>query len=256
MSRIEEEKLLLVLTGQLLAALKLSGQAQPGRASPPEPDICLNMKDGSIIGIEFTSLSLELDDLSHRIKPVLDNLGRLAAKMHESRGLDLRDVTLRWSNTASPPTKLQLDSFADQISRFVEQVIVSGNEVTQYQPVADDPAFIRENLSSISVRAVEVGRTKVFWQAAYVATSPFIPLRHLQSTLDRKKTKPLKYQKQYKQIWIVIHSGWESIHTQRDVSLKIDQWQFQTPFDRAFYMPKTDPLIKLQISGAGSGDET
>lgn len=247
MSMTEEEKLLLVLTEHLLSALKMSDQAEPCRASPPEPDVCLNMKDGSIVGVEFTSLNLEQDDLSHRKKPVFDNLGRVAAKMHESRGLNLRDVTLRWNNAASPPTKLQLDSIANQISQFIERVIISGKETTQYQPVDDDPVFIRENLSSISVRAVEEGRTKVFWQAAYGATSPFIPLHHLQSTLDRKKSKPLKYKKRYYQVWIVIHSGWESIYTQRDVSIKIKQWHFQTQFDRAFFLPKTDPLVELQI---------
>ncbi len=49
----------------------------------------------------------------------------------------------------------------------------------------------------------------------------------------------------YSQNWLVVHNGFESIHTLRDLTDAVKTHEFQTPFHRLCNVPVINDILEL-----------
>lgn len=215
--------------------------------STPEPDILAVTRDGKRYGIELTSVDLAAGDQSHAIQPSLDGLCKKAAAIHLASGIPRRHVTFTWAMGVGPMPKKMGDELAIELCRIAESIELQAGQVARYTPHSGDHPFIRSGILSITTTLCEESRPQPGWYCQYSAGFTYAPLSWVESSLERKKGKPQHYVRKYDEIWLVVHSGWEAIFTERLMTDKITSHEFTSPYDRLYYMPVMDDLVQLKL---------
>ena len=226
---------------------RLGIEATVTNNSTPEPDVLAITSEGKRYGIELTGIDLGEGDRSHAIQPSLQKIGRKAAEAHLASGAPRRHATFTWAmGIGAFPVKMA-DELGVILRKATEGIPLERGQYASYSPKETDHEFIRASLVSITVALCDEGETEPRWRSQHSFGLTYAPLSLMESSLARKSGKPAGYLASYTEIWLLTHSGWESMYTERLMTDMVNSHEFTSPFNRVYYMPVSDELVQLHV---------
>ncbi len=136
---------------------------------------------------------------------------------------------------------------AVELCKIAESVELQAGQFGRYTPNDTDHPFIRAGIFCITTTLCDETNPQPGWYCRYSAGFTYAPLSWVESSVKRKNGKPQHYVEKYDEIWLVVHSGWEAIFTERLMTDKILSHEFTSPYDRVYYMPVLDDLVQLSV---------
>jgi hypothetical protein len=194
------------------------------------PDFLLETSD-AIIGIEHTRYINS--DLG--AKESVENVAlRLASQTYESKGYPPVEVRVLW-NFDEKPTKRTMHQFVDTLSEFVASHLPSpGDEVAIRYPHWAWRQVPQEIISlTISRRRTMDSNFWVSTRGGFVAE---LTSADLHSIIRKKEGKVSSYRRSCTQVWLLIVANGFEPSTHCDLAPEIEGFQFETNFDRVFYL--------------------
>jgi hypothetical protein len=208
------------------------------------PDFLVNTRHG-YVGLEHTQWFRETDNLGgspmRARESTEDKVLRLASSRYEARELPPVWVNVLWS-LQDQPTASRIHELANELAVLVEACLPEqGGEVAIKHR---HPAWgsLPPEVSYLSIR-----RNKIFSKNLWVSTrGAFIPTLtplDLQKRIKEKEGKIASYRRKCSQVWLLIVANGLEPSTFGELAPEIEEFRFETDFDRVFFLHYADELI-------------
>jgi hypothetical protein len=225
------------------------------------PDFLVNTPNG-YIGIEHTQFFRESDNpRGSRMRArenTEDKVLRLASTDHESKGLPPVWVNVLWNLDDLPTTSSRVPELASELANSVEDHLPKQDgEVAIKYP---HPAWrsLPQEVSFLSIRRKEIF-TRNLWVSTRASFIPTLTPLDLQRRIREKEDKVSSYREQCSQLWLLITANGLEPSTFCELGTEIEDFQFETSFDRVFFLHYADELVvelRTRGSRAGNAEQT
>ncbi len=170
-----------------------------------------------------------------------DKVLRLASSGYESRGLPPVRVNVLWSFWDFPT-----------LSRIRELANVLADLVEAHLPEQDGEVAIKDPHPAWSslppeVSFLSIRRKKIFsknlWDSTRGASIPTLIPLDLQKRIHEKEGKITSYRQKCSQVWLLMVANGFEPSTHCELAPEVERFQFETDFDRVFFLHHADELI-------------
>jgi hypothetical protein len=205
--------------------------------SGEHPDFLVKSPEG-MIGIEHTRyIRGELGAKEHAEDIAL----WLASQAYEHQGFPPVEVYVLW-NFHEKPTRRAMPQFVTTLSEFVARHLPPpGDETTIRYPHPSWRHLPREIISLTISRKRTMEEN--FWVSGRGGFVPELVPADLYKIINRKEGKVSSYRQDCKQVWLLIVANGFEPSTHCSLTPEIENFQFETDFDRVFFMHYFDGLV-------------
>jgi hypothetical protein len=207
------------------------------------PDFLVNTGHG-FVGIEHTQWFRESDSLGgsrmRASESKEDKVLRLALSRYEGRGLPPVWVNVLWSLQGLPTSRIP--ELANALADLVEvHLPEQDGEVTIKHPHPGWRSLPRE-VSYLSIRRKRI-LSKNLWVPTRGAFVPTLTPLDLQKRIEEKEDRVTSYRQKCSQVWLLIVANGFEPSTFGELAPEIEDFSFETNFDRVFFLHHADELI-------------
>jgi len=170
-----------------------------------------------------------------------DKVLRLASSGYESRGLPPVWVNVLWS-FRDLPTSSRIRELANVLADLVEAHLPEQDgEVAIKHP---HPAWssLPPEVSFLSIRRKKIF-SKNLWDSTRGASVPTLTPPDLQKRIHEKEGKITSYRQKCSQVWLLMVANGLEPSTHCELAPEVEGFQFETDFDRVFFLHHADELI-------------
>lgn len=169
-----------------------------------------------------------------------DKVLRLALSRYEARGLPPVWVNVFWTLQDLPTSRIS--ELADALANLVEVYLPEQDcEVAIKHP---HPAWrsLPWEVNSLSIRRKKI-LSKNLWVPTRGAFVPTLTPLDLQKRIEEKEGKVTSYRQKCSQVWLLMVAHGFEPSTHCELAPEVERFQFETDFDRVFFLHHADELI-------------
>jgi hypothetical protein len=217
-----------------------------GRVIPHEhPDFLIETHQGAI-GIEHNEYVREPNDISgsplRARERTEDKVLLTASREHESKGLPPVTVYVHW-NPHQGPTRSTMHEFATVLANLVENNLPGERDSVTIRYPHPQWRYLPQEIASLSVYRRD-NILNNFWSSLRGSFVPTLTPTELRKIVQSKEAKVSRYRQGCQEVWLLIVANGFEPSTHCKLAPEVEDHQFHTEFDRAFFFHYFDGFVK------------
>src|SRR5918997_3241469 len=171
-----------------------------------------------------------------------DKVLRMASEQHQSKGLPPVAVQVHWTPHQAFRS-LRVQELATSLAALVQEHLPQpGHEATIRHRRHPAWSSLPEEVTSLSIdRRINFSRNS--WTSVRGAFVPTLTPLELQQVMRSKEDKVRSYRQQCREVWLLIVGRGFEPSTFGDLGPEVEAHEFETTFDRAFFLHYFDGSV-------------